>query len=80
MTAMIGKLFPLRPTRHQWDTSFNGAEQAERASTQNWLFISTCDSSKTLSWGNKRKRACVSVGGYQMLEAFKVKAQSCIFI
>lgn len=75
MAAMIGKLFPLCPTRHHWDTSFNSAEQIERAKTQVWVFISTCDSDETLSWENKRNRACVSVARYQILQAFKVKVQ-----
>lgn len=73
MTTMIGKLFPLRPTLHRWDTSFNSSEQTERATTQVWVFTSTCDSDETLSWENKRKRVCFSVGGNPILQAFKVR-------
>lgn len=70
MTTMIGKLFPLRPTRHDWDTSFNTAEQIEGAKAQVSVFISKCDSDVTVSWENKQKRASVSVGRYQILQDF----------
>lgn len=72
---MIGKLFPMRPTRHHWNTSFNRTEQTEKGQDRVWVFISTCDSDETLSWENKRKRACVSVRGDRILQAFKVKVQ-----
>ncbi len=73
MATMIGKLFPLHSTLQDWDSSFNSAEQIERARTQVWIFISTCDSDVTLSWENKRKHACAGVAVYQILQAFKVQ-------